>query len=338
MRNCLLPVLLGSCILISGCGGGSSQPPSLTISTASLPNGTLEIPYSQTIQASGGVAPFTWRVSAGALPQNLTLSSSETNTVTISGTPETAIQAAAFTIGVSDSANQSVTQPYTISIVLEPDTLTLSATSLNFASPQLTGTRSGAQPEILTNTGSSEVVISNIALTGANAADFSQSDTCGSSLAAGANCTINVTFTPSQPGPRSASITITDNTTGSPQSAALTGTGTVTGPNATLLPATVSISCHFRLDPFPVCSCIPNQAPTLSDFGSTELSITSITTTGPFSESNTCGTSLGAEDSCTIAVELSTRSAETQTGTLLVTDNAPGSPQEVILTGTTSCQ
>jgi trimeric autotransporter adhesin len=330
-------LLLGGLYLLSGCGGGQSSP-SLTISTASLPNGTLEIPYSQAIQARGGVGPFTWTVSAGALPQNLTLSSSVSNTVTISGTPETAVQAAAFTIEVSDSANQSATQPYTISIVLEPDTLTLSATSLNFAPPQLIGTMSGAQPVVLTSTGSSEVVISNIALTGTNAADFRQSNTCGSSLAAGANCTINVTFTPSQPGPRSASITITDNTTGSPQSVALTGTGMVSGPYATLLPATVSISCQLRADPFVVCLCTPSQVPTLSDLGTTDLSITSITTSGDFSESNSCGTSLGAGDSCTIDVRFSGRGAGNHMGTLLVTDDAPGSPQEVILTETGSCQ
>ena len=91
-------------------------------------------------------------MSAGALPQNLTLGGSQTNTVTISGTPETAIPSA-FTIEVSDSANQSAKQPYTVPIVLEPDTLTLSATSLNFAPPQLIGTISVAQLEMLTNTG-----------------------------------------------------------------------------------------------------------------------------------------------------------------------------------------
>jgi len=53
-------------------GGGSFQQstPPLMITTASLPNGTSETPYSQEIQASGGVAPFTWSVSTGTLPHN----------------------------------------------------------------------------------------------------------------------------------------------------------------------------------------------------------------------------------------------------------------------------
>lgn len=338
LRNFLLLILLACCVL-GGCSGGSSRAASpLTISTASLPEGTLDIPYSQAIQARGGVAPFTWTVTAGTLPQNLTLSRSVTNAATISGTPETTTQTGAFTVEVTDSANQSATQSYTVSIVLEPDTLTLSATSLNFAPPQLIGTTSAAQPEMLTNTGSSEVVISDIALTGTNAADFSQSSTCGSSLAAAASCTINVTFSPSQPGSRSASVTITDNTTGGSRSVTLTGTGVVSGPNATLLPATLSLSCHYRLDPFPVCVCTPNRVPTLSDFGSTDLSITSMTASGAFSQSNTCGTSLGAGDSCTIDIEFSPRNGATTGGSLLVTDNAPGSPQEMSLTETGSCR
>ncbi len=191
MRNSLLLVLLGSCAL-SGCGGGSSQqsvpPLPLTIGTASLPNGASEIPYSQTIQASGGVGPYAWTVSAGALPLDLTLSGSETNMATISGTPDAAVQAAGFTIEVTDSANQSATQPYTVSIVVEPDTLTFSPASLSFLPrQQLIGSMSAAQTETLTNTGTLEVVISNIALTGTNAG---QSNTCGSSLAAGASCPI----------------------------------------------------------------------------------------------------------------------------------------------------
>src|SRR5438874_9918811 len=89
-------------VSLSQCGGESQQTPQLTITTAALPNGTSQLAYSQTIQASGGIAPFTWSLS-GALPHNLALSSSVTNAVTISGTPDTPVQGLAFTIQVTDS-------------------------------------------------------------------------------------------------------------------------------------------------------------------------------------------------------------------------------------------
>jgi hypothetical protein len=213
MKGYFSLILCGLCLL-SSCGGGSSPSP-LTITTASLPNGTSQLLYSQTIQASGGVAPFNWAVSAGTLPHNLALSSTATNTVTVSGTPDTAAQGVAFTIKVTDSANQTATQSYTVSVLLEPDVLSLAPSSLSFG-VQLVGTASGVQTETLTNTGTSVLVINGVATSGTNAADFRLSSGCGSTLAAGAACTISVTFTPSQLGPRSASITITDNTVGSP--------------------------------------------------------------------------------------------------------------------------
>ena len=100
--------------LLSRCGGGQSalqQPsPPLVITTASLPNGTAETAYSQTIQASGGVAPYTWTVTAGNLPHNLSLATSATNSATFAGTPDVLAQGLAFTIKVTDSATHSATQ------------------------------------------------------------------------------------------------------------------------------------------------------------------------------------------------------------------------------------
>jgi fibronectin type 3 domain-containing protein len=67
--------------------------------------------------------------------------------------------------------------------------------------------------------------ISSFAVTGTNSSDFVQNNTCGTSVAAGANCTIVVLFTPSIAGTETAAITISDNATGSPQSVSLSGTG-----------------------------------------------------------------------------------------------------------------
>jgi hypothetical protein len=295
------------------------------ITTSSLPNGTLETPYSQTIQASGGVAPFAWSVNTGALPHNVALNSSVTNTVTISGTPDTAAQAVAFTVKVTDSANQSASQAYAVSILAEPDTLTLAPPNPIFA-PLLIGTPSGAQAETLTNTGTATVVISSIALTGTNATDFGQNHTCGSSLAAGADCTINVTFTPSQFGPRSASLTITDNTVGSPHSVSLGGIGLTSGPNATWSATSLAFN-QF------VGTTSPAQSIALSDYGTTALSIAGIAATASFGETDDCGSSLASGASCTVNVTFTPSAMGSVIGTLSATDNAPSSPQTVSLNG-----
>ena len=68
--------------------------------------------------------------------------------------------------------------------------------------------------------------ITSIKIIGSNAADFFQSNTCGSSVAAGASCSISVTFTPTAVGARSASVAVSDDGGGSPQKVALSGTGT----------------------------------------------------------------------------------------------------------------
>jgi hypothetical protein len=83
-------------------------------------------------------------------------------------------------------------------------------------------------PQVVTlrNTGSATLSIASISFTGADAADFAESDTCGSPVAAGGNCTIAILFTPSAAGTRTGSLSIGDNASGSSQSASLSGTGT----------------------------------------------------------------------------------------------------------------
>jgi len=105
-------------LLESGCGGGTHTAPppaAVSISTTSLADGMVTFPYSQTILATGGVAPFVWSVPSGSLPHNVTLASSSVSSVALSGSPDTA-QTATFTIQVKDSKNQNAAQAYTINI------------------------------------------------------------------------------------------------------------------------------------------------------------------------------------------------------------------------------
>jgi Cep192 domain 4 len=81
------------------------------------------------------------------------------------------------------------------------------------------------QPMSLVNSGNATLTVTNITITGTNAADFTRTSTCGSSLAPGKKCVITVTFTPSFVGPETAYATIIDNAVGSPHNIYLTGVG-----------------------------------------------------------------------------------------------------------------
>jgi predicted dienelactone hydrolase len=214
-----------------------------------------------------------------------------------------------------------------VSVLLQAPTVSLSKTSLTFAD-QLLGTSSASQTVTLSNPSGLTLKISSIAVTGTNPTDFGQTHTCGSSLRPGASCTITVTFTPTHIGPRTASVTITDNAAGSPQKIALNGTGVVSGPNATLSPTGLTFPTQL------VGTTSPAKSVTLSDYGTMALNITSIVASGNFSQTNTCGSSLAAGASCTINVTFKPTQIGTRTGAVSITDNAPGSPQKVSLMGT----
>jgi len=107
--------------------------------------------------------------------------------------------------------------------------LTLSS-ALTFAATPEGTTDPTTQSITVKNTGGGSVVdISGITITGTDASSFSETNKCGSKLAAGASCTITVTFTPQAIGTLTASVSIADNVTGSPQTVGLTGTGEIVG-------------------------------------------------------------------------------------------------------------
>src|SRR5439155_1633958 len=93
---------------------------------------------------------------------------------------------------------------------------------------QNVGTTSAAQAVTLSNPSGAALTITSIGLTGTNPGDFGQTNNCPmspSTLAANATCTINVTFTPTATGSRSATLAVADNASNSPQTAGVSGTG-----------------------------------------------------------------------------------------------------------------
>ena len=97
------------------CSQGSQPPPPLNITTTSLPGGTVNQAYSQSVTATGGTTPYSWAVVSGSLPPNLSLSPTGTPSATISGTPTTA-GTYNFTVQVTDNAAQTDTQALSITI------------------------------------------------------------------------------------------------------------------------------------------------------------------------------------------------------------------------------
>jgi hypothetical protein len=208
-----------------------------------------------------------------------------------------------------------------------PPELSLAPASLSFG-VSVVGNENGPQVETLTNTGGSELVINRVAITGTDATDFSQTSTCGPSLGAGANCTLNVTFTPSALGQRSAAITIADDGVVSSQVLSLDGVGGDSGSNATLSPTSLIFDDQV------IATSSPAQPITLSNYGTTTLSIAGITASSNFGQTNTCNSTLASGSSCTISVTFTPDNAGSLNGTLSCADNAADSPQTVALSGT----
>ena len=217
----------------------------------------------------------------------------------------------------------------TLGILLQAPIVGLSKASLNFGT-QLTGSSSLAQGVTLTNTGALAVSVNSIGISG-QAANFTQTHTCGSTLAPSASCLISIIFKPTSIGPHSASLIITDNTVGSPQSIALSGVGVVPGANATLGRSTL----NFSVQPLGVVS---TQSLSLGNYGTLSLAISGIGITGAdvadFHQTNTCGTSLASGTTCKINVAFKPSQIGPRTATLSISDNASGSPQTASLSGT----
>ena len=248
-------------------------------------------------------------------------SASCTITVTFKPTVSGALTAA---VSIADGAYGS---PQAIALSGPGSAVSFSGTGIGFVTTPI-GVASTARSLTLTNKGSTALALTGIAITGAGASSYSQTNTCGSSLAAAGSCVISVTFTPVAIGLQLANISVTDGVDGSPQTATLSGAGTVVSLSSTSL-TYVSTA---------IGDAAPAQTVTLTNKGSTALTITGIGITGTnaasFTETNTCGTSVAAAGSCAITVIFKPTAAGAATASVRIADNAYGAMQTIALNGT----
>jgi hypothetical protein len=244
------------------------------------------------------------------------------------------------TVNVTDNSGNLPgavqTIPLTGTATAAAPILNISPTALEFAA-QAVGSTSGNQVVTVVNQGSGTLNISGIAVTGGGASSFgivpAGSSPCPSSgtLASAASCTVTINFAPLSSGTKSASLSLSDNATGSPQTVSLTGTAVA--PAITLSASSLTFGAQ------PAGTASTPQNVTLSNPGTTSLGISGIVLNGAnptdFIETNNCPQSLGVSASCVITVKFdpSATGSSSRTASISISDNAPQSPQTVALAG-----
>jgi hypothetical protein len=165
-----------------------------------------------------------------------------------------------------------------------------------------------------------------VSLSGANPADFIQTNNCQqTTLPPNGSCTVNVTFKPQAEGARIASLMIGENVSSGFQSIILEGTG--------LSPLPILSASSLNFGTQPVGTDSPPLAVTLVNKGNAALNIGGIAVSGDFNEFNRCSTSLAPAGSCVIFIHFVPTAIGNRAGTLTITDNAAGTPQTVALSG-----
>ncbi len=300
--------------------GTTSAPRTVTLTNT----GSASLTISGTSITGTNAGDFARTTTCGS-----TLAAGASCTITVTFTP-TAAGTRSATLSIANSAPGS---PHTVPLSGSGSSsgpVTVSPTSLAFGN-QAVNTASAPRVVTLTNGGSTTLTINGAALGGTNPGQFSLANLCGPSLAAGASCTMSVTFAPTSTGTKSATLTITDSGTGSPRTVPLSGTG-ITAPSATLSPTSLTFATRL------IGTTSSSQRVTLRNTGTTSLSITGITIEGAnpadFIRTTTCGTSLSAGSTCRIDVSFRPTAAFQRQATLTVRHSAPTSPSTVSLTGT----
>jgi Abnormal spindle-like microcephaly-assoc'd, ASPM-SPD-2-Hydin/PQQ-like domain len=206
------------------------------------------------------------------------------------------------TLNFNDSASNS---PQTVALsgngTGASGTVTASPSSVTFASTTV-GSSTAAQTVTLSNGLTSSLTISGVAISGTNAGDFSiASKTCGTSLAASANCTASIIFKPTAAGTRTATLSFTDSATNSPQKVSLSGSGSTTTLTISPLNPTVTVNGTVQF----TASASSTWTATCGTIGSSSGLYTAPTTVQSCTVKATA-TSGGATASTTVTVTAST--------------------------------
>lgn len=224
-------------------------------------------------------------------------------------------------LAISGSATQNISGP---AAQLFPSSIDFGAIAV--------GQTSGTKIISLVNIGNQTMSVNAVSISGTNSGDFAKSTTCGAALPPNASCTFSVTFSPSVAGSEQSSLQITDDAAGSPQAALLSGAGVSAVPEVIISPANLNFGTILD------GASAQSQSVQLTNKGSAPLHVSAVALSGSnpgdFSESNNCiANQLAPQTSCSIQVNFAPKTEGVRSASLLITDDAPNSPQSIMISG-----
>lgn len=180
----------------------------------------------------------------------------------------------------------------------------------------------------LTNVSAVPVTIQQVSLMGNNAQDFSQTSTCGNTVAPKSICTWTITFTPTiqnyaVEGEEHASLVIFDSAAGSPHTVRLVGSGTA----LTVSPETLNFG------QVTIGTSSNAQAITITNTWTNPISFAGVRLVGDYSEADSCSATLAPGAQCTASIVFTPTIQGEDDGSLSINSNDPASPYQVSLTG-----
>jgi hypothetical protein len=202
-------------------------------------------------------------------------------------------------------------------------TLSISSPSLSFDA--VTVGQSAAATAVLSNSSDASVTISQAL---SNNSNFRVSGiNFPLPLKAGESTTLNVSFVPTSAGAQSGTIAVASDALNTPTNIAVNGTAQAPVATVSLSPTSLTFASQT------VATTSASQAVTLTNTGTASLSISGITASGDYVQTNNCGSSLAISAKCNISVTFTPTTTGTRSGSISFTDNAASSPQQVLLSG-----
>jgi len=216
-----------------------------------------------------------------------------------------------------------------------PPSLSANPLRLDFGRQEV-GSTSALSAVAVASNSTSDLVVGNVGIIGPDADQFAISvDSCSAhTLRYGSQCTLEVVFRPTTEGVKSASLSIPSNASSSPDTVALSGTGTPAQPNISVSPGAVGFG-----DQAGATTSAPRSV-TVTDTGGAPLSVGSASLAGPDAAAfslvadNCSGRTLAAGAACTVTVSFAPTSQGPKSASLAISSNAASGVATVALSGT----